>query len=453
MGEFDINEIWSNCLKKIRGIFKESANFDFVLQDSNLKQLDPESGNAIVTVESEFIKTIIESEFYNQIKEVLNNVLNSDFKLIIMTNDEFNVFKNKKEISKEELDSLVIPNDSLDSKFLFENFIVSEGNKKLYSAALGVSFTPGKWNPLYIYGKSGLGKTHLMQAIGNEVWKKQRNKSIRYIEARDFGDIVQEAAKAENNLEAFSNIQKRFEKYDLLLVDDIQFIETWEKTREVFFNIFNYFINKGKQVVITSDQYPEDFREFEERIISRFKSGLVMPIIAPDVETYKKILNKTLENSGLNPKMITNEAIAYICMNLCKNIRDLQGVVNKIMIENLENNSEEKIDTEKIKDMFRGIVKNNKVMTVKKIVNEVARYFSIRPDDIFGVSRNAEIMKPRHISIFLSKTLLGLNLKELGKEFKRDHSTIISSLRKMDEERSNNISLSNEIVEIQKILT
>ena len=451
--QFNLNDVWDKCKKIIKSDKKIEASFELVTDDTKLAKVEQESGNAILTTATEFNKILIESSFYQQIQDVLNEKLNSNFKLLVLTEDEYQKYLGIEETEERriQVDRFLAQKDNLNPNYSFENFIVSLDNKKLYSAALSVSMVWGKWNPLFIFGASGLGKTHLLHAIGNQTKQKDINKKIRYIEAGEFSKIVHKAKGAKNVYEEFHNILVEFEKYDMLLVDDIQFIASQPKTKEIFFNIFNLFVASNKQVVITSDKYPEEIKDFEDRFITRFKSGLIMGITPPDVNTTIKIMKHKLTLQKFNSKLIPLESYEYIATNFSNSIRELEGAINMLIFENIQY-GERPLTLDVVKEIFKDIVRGNDGLSFKKIVSQVASYFKLKYDEIIGKSRLAEIMKARHVAIFLCKSILNPSLKEIGLFFGKDHSTIISSIRKIEKEREKNPSVNQLLFEIRKTI-
>lgn len=459
MDKKNLTEIWDLILEDILKEEENKDSIELILENTKLREIDEKSGKAVVVSETEVFKTIIDTNWYNQIKESINLRLNSNFQLVILTEDEYQKYledQKKSEFSREiDLNSYIHPNDSLNPNYLFSNFISSESNKSLFASAMIVAQNPGrKFNPLFIYGGSGLGKTHLLHAIGNEAWRRIPSMSIKYIESRDFGKTVGEVMKNKGDVTSqIAAFQEKFSKYDILLVDDIQFIESWDKTKEIFFNIFNYFITQGKQVVLTADRYPEEMDSFEDRFRTRFKSGLVITVVPPDIDTAIKIIKlKLTAHVDFDLKQITEEALEYIATNFSSNIRDIEGAINRIILMNIVEGAS-LIDLNRAHVIFKEITKNKHVSSPKRIINEVAKHFKVAAAEITGTNRRKEIMFPRHIAIYLCKTMLGISLKEIGREFNRDHSTIISSIEKIEKEKETNTEIAQVIYDLRKLIS
>ncbi len=453
----ELKEIWNKVLENIEISEQKKFSFNMIVSDSQIKTIDEKNGSVILTVRNEFTKTILIEEFFLPLSETINKIMNSNFNIIILTDEEFS-FKNKQnnivDIKKEEevLDEFGV----LNPKYTLEDFVASESNKMLYTAAMSVSIKPGNsaWNPFFIYGASGLGKTHLLHSIGNHSKKRNTNIRIKYIEAKDIGKVIHEAMKDRGNI--ISNLEEvkdKFLKFDILLIDDIQFIQSWTKAKEIFFAIFNSFINSGKQVVITSDQYPEEMKEFEERFVSRFKGGLWIGVVPPDVETAKEIVKlKLVKNHNYNEKLIDEEAIEFVAMNFASNVRELEGAVNRIIFWTI-NSDDEQITLASVSKIFKGMLNKSHGVTIKRIISTVAKYYNISSKEIISSSRKTEIMLARHLSIYFARTLLDLSLMDIGREFGKNHSTIVSSIKKIEKEKEAKKELNMVLYELRKKIT
>ncbi len=388
------------------------------------------------------IQLLLESEWKKSEKEIIQQ------KLTKKTDDEAKIFNSKSNENYEE--------NSIKEKFNFDNYVVSDSNKMIYSAAFNISINPGgPWNPLFIYGGSGLGKTHILHAIGNEAIKNSPNFRVKYIQAKDFGELVHNAIKSKNTNEYLEDIKKTFLKYNMLLVDDIQFIQNWNKAKEIFFHILNHFIEEDKQVIITSDVYPQELDNFEQRFITRFEKGLTIGVVPPDLNGAIEIVKrkmKLVHDFDLN--YIDLESIEYLANNFSSNIRELEGAINRVIFWTINNDDKENnnITIDLIEKIFKNQANRKSKLTIKDITSEVSKYYAINYEEIIGSGRTKNVLLSRHIVIFLSRNVLNLSLMEISNFFNKNHSTIINSLNKINKEIELNPDISIVINKIKAIL-
>ncbi|BDV02112.1 MAG: chromosomal replication initiator protein DnaA [Candidatus Hepatoplasma vulgare] len=449
--------IWKNIYESVAIEEEQKLTFELMMTDTNLEKIDDSNKLMVITTKNKIAEVIIKNDFYNLLINAINkNYL--DYKLEIFYKDEYS--KNKKNNKEEKIEIKTKDNYEPNERFTFDNFIASKDNKLLYKAAITISKNRSKsWNPFFIHGKSGLGKTHILHAIANNAKEQKSYKSIKYIEAKDFGQIVVRATisgdrNVDKNLEEIKN---EFLNYDLLLVDDIQFIQNRNKTKEIFFSIFDNFIKsdkKNKQIVVASDQEPEDLVSFEERFITRFKKGLLLGITPPDKETAIEILKMKIKNlEGLNEIKIKDDAVEWIAVNYGKNVRFLEGALNKLLLFSInEDKNDFEINLSDVVNIFKESNSINKHITKENIIFTISKYFGISKSDLLGPTRKKEIVFARNISIYLIRELMNDSLIEIGRFFKRDHSTIIVSLNKTKNTINTNIKLNETIQEIKKML-
>lgn len=318
------------------------------------------------------------------------------------------------------------PTNSLNRGYTFETFIIGKHNELAHAASDAVSKNPGgQYNPLFIYGGVGLGKTHLMQAVGNKLVSQNPRLRILYVTSEKFtNDYIQ--AIQQKKMDDF---KKTYRNVDMLLVDDIQFIAGKEQTQEEFFHTFNELRDKGKQIILTADRLPKEIPSIEQRLVSRFEWGMVADIGSPDYETRVAILKTKLSKKGEN---LNSEIINYIAENIITNIRELEGALNKILVyQQLENNS---ISLEKVKELLINIVNNKKkVVSIKKIAETVADFYSITIDDLIKQSRKKEYVKPRQAAMYIVRKELGTSYPTIGDFFGgRDHTTVMHGVEKVE---------------------
>ena len=325
-----------------------------------------------------------------------------------------------------------VENANLNPKYTFDTFVVGNNNKFAHAAALAVAESPGKmYNPLFIHGGAGLGKTHLMLAIAHFILEENPDKRVLYVTSETFTNELIEAIRNGNNT-ATTKFREKYRSVDVLLIDDIQFIIGKEATQEEFFHTFNDLHGKKKQIIISSDKPPKDIETLEARLRSRFEWGLIADISSPDFETRMAILHKKEETDGYD---IDNEVIKYIAMNIKSNIRELEGALNKLVaLSNLENREiTVKLAEEALKDIISPDEK--KEVTPAFIISTVAEHFHVSVDDIRSNKRNTEIVVPRQIAMYLCSNLTSVGLKKIGSEMGgRDHSTVLHGSKKISSE-------------------
>lgn len=340
-------------------------------------------------------------------------------------------------------------NSGLNSKYTFDTFVVGNNNKFAHNAALAVAETPGEaYNPLYIYGGPGLGKTHLMHAIGNFVLAENPNMKVLYVTSENFMNSVIESIRSANNTQAMTKFRNTYRTADVLLIDDIQFIIGKESTQEEFFNTFNALYEANKQIILTSDRPPKDMKTLEDRMRSRFEWGLMADIGYPDYETRMAIIrNKvTQENITLN-----EDILEYIAENIKSNIREIEGALNKLSaLSKLEN---KEITLEIAKEELQHIISPNKPreITPQLIIEIVAEHYQLSIDQMTSKTRNNTVSKPRQIAMYLCKQMTDSPLEAIGSLLGgRDHSTIIHGANKIADDIQKDDDLKKNIDTIVK---
>ena len=449
--------IWSKVLNKIK-LEVNSIVYATWFSNTSLFSLNNNIATIIVPMEihkkhlnESYQKLIIETifEFTNQMVET-NFILEKEIK---------NEQNDKQEIQDETL----LPKEKIEFKYSsnliksynFENFVVGNSNKLAHATALAVAETPGEtYNPLFIYGNSGLGKTHLMHAIGNYI-EDNSNKKVLYVSSQQFiDDFSKISRKDENNKTNYNYIEYFKNKYrslDVLIIDDIQFLSTTPKTQEEFFHTFNVLYNDKKQIIISSDRSPNDLKLLEERLKTRFCWGLTVDIYPPEFELRKNILKKKIQASNILPD-ISDDVIEYIASNMTSDIRNLEGAINRLMAYTLMMGYNEinlPMAVEALKDIInKGTSEKTNILKVQKAV---ADYFQISVDDLKSKKRSASIAFPRQIAMYLSRTILNESFERIGLEFGgKDHSTVMHSCDKIKNEILNNLEIKNSIEKIKE---
>lgn len=344
--------------------------------------------------------------------------------------------------------SVLAERAGLNPKYTFDTFVVGNNNKFAHAASLAVAESPGKmYNPLFIHGGAGLGKTHLMHSIAHSVLNQNPEKKVLYVTSETFTNELIDAIRNGNNT-AMTKFREKYRSVDVLLIDDIQFIIGKEATQEEFFHTFNDLHGNKKQIIISSDKPPKDIVTLEARLRSRFEWGLIADISSPDFETRMAILHKKEENDGYN---IDNEVIKYIAMHIKSNIRELEGALNKLVA--LSNLEKREITVELAEEALKDIVSpdEKKEVTPALIVNTVAEHFHVSVDDIRSNKRNNEIVVPRQIAMYLCNTMTSVGLKKIGSEIGgRDHSTVLHGSKKISDEMKTSDDMRKTIEILQK---
>lgn len=356
--------------------------------------------------------------------------------------------------SKKSGYNIIHEKANLNPKYRFETFVVGNNNKFAHSAALAVAETPGiTYNPLYIYGGAGLGKTHLMHSIGHFILDQNPELKVLYVTSEQFTNEVIESIRS-GNAATMTKLREKYRTVDVLMIDDIQFIIGKESTQEEFFHTFNVLHSADKQIVLSSDKPPKEMETLEERFRSRFEWGLIADIQSPDYETKVAILLKNAENYE---KKIDNAIFEYIANNIQSNIRELEGAFNKIIAFSKINKIPlDELTMEHAVDALKDVIypEASKEVTADLIMNIVAEHFDVTPDDIKSSRRNAEFVVPRQVYMYLCRELIETSLVNIAKTLgKKDHTTVIHGINKIEEEMKYNEELKNKINVIRNILS
>ena len=411
-----VNDIWSGIME-ILSTQLTATSINTWFADCTPIELD--DGKLVLHTATKFKRDILQQRFSGTIKKTLSDYFSCEFDLLILAGDEIKDYRDDKK------NALTLP--EMDG-YIFDNFIVGNSNKFAHAAAVGVTKNPGSrgYNPLFIYGESGLGKTHLLLAIGTDIHDKYPNAQIAYIKGDEFTNQMVKSIK-DGTAEAF---RQKYRNVDLFLVDDIQFIAGKEGTQEEFFHTFNNIYEAGHQIVITSDRPPLDMAQLDDRLRTRFEGGLMADIQRPDVETRMAIIRN---KAGLLGMALSDEVVQFLANSISSNIRQLEGVVKRLTA--YHEVMDDAITTETVKKAIGDVVRIGAyIPTPEVIIDEAARYFSITVDEIKGQRRNKSIATARHISIYLIRNLTNLSLNDIGAVFEaRNHATILSSIRKIED--------------------
>ena len=395
---------------------------------------------------SSYINSKYKTIFQVAISEKFNHTYDVSF---ILEKDVSTMSNGKEAPVPKPVYNINYENANLNPKYKFDTFVVGSNNKFAHSASLAVAESPGEaYNPLYLYGGAGLGKTHLMHSIGHFILEQNSEMKVLYVTSEEFTNEVIESIRS-GNAAAMTKLREKYRTVDVLMVDDVQFIIGKESTQEEFFHTFNVLHSAGKQIILSSDKPPKEMETLEERFRSRFEWGLIADIQAPDYETRMAILRKNAENCDMH---IDEEIITYIATNIKSNIRELEGAFNKIIAFAKLN----KVDTPSLslaEEALKDIIYPDKPkeITPQLIINVVSEHFGVNPDDITSKKRNSEFVLPRQVVMYLCRELTDISLINIGKLLgKKDHTTIMHGVNKISEEIMTNEDLKNKVDTIKK---
>lgn len=448
--KYDFKQVWSDILSLIRDNEDSLDEVVYNTYFTNSEIYDITENIIQIKVRHNVEKMVFE-EYRSLIEDVSRTVLGADFNVEIYNSDELDVLIENMSDSKT---NLKLPleirlADNLQPQFTFNNFVVGESNKESHAAALASAIRPGEfYNPLFIYGNSGLGKTHLLHAIGNYAKKSNKDLKVLYLTSNDF---ITKVVNAFQN-KTIEDFKQDMYNLDILLVDDIQFLGGKDKSHEIFFYIFNELVNNRKQIVLTSDKHPTEIKGIEERLISRFYSGLSSGIDSPEFEVAYAILVKKLEQQMINPENIDDAVIAYLATNFAKDVRKLEGALNRVIFYSINFGNSDRITMDVAMKAFKNETKRqNDIVSLDSIKDVVATYYGLTVKQIDSKNRTRIIVNARHISMYLVRKHLDLSYSQIGKEFGgRDHSTIISAYDKIESFLKTDTSYQVAISEIEK---
>ena len=429
-----VADVWTNVLQQLK---KDLSETTITTWFDELTAVDIRENTFYLHCPNDFKKRYIESLFIKNIKAALQDLFSMEFEVKIL--DEAGLLEFQGGAPKKNSDRFTYED------FTFETFVVGPSNKLAYAASMAVAEHPAQnYNPLLIYGDSGLGKTHLLYAIANALRKKRPDARIVYVKGDDFTNELIAAIRAGST----EDFRMKYRVADLLLVDDIQFIAGKESTQEEFFHTFNSLHDAHKQIVIASDRPAKEIKSLEERLRTRFEWGLTADIQPPDFETRVAIVKRKAELLHLD---LPEDVAEFIANHLKNNIRQLEGAVKKLnayyMLEGIQ--PVISVAQNAIKDILNET--QPVPVTIEKIVGEVSRTFNVSPADIRGTKRNANVASARRVAIYILREVTGMSMEEIGREFSgRDHSTIVYSLKTMERDMKNDQHLRETVSDIIK---
>ena len=444
--DFDKDEL----LEKLKDTLKDEVSvisYETWILPLGIKNIQDNHINFIVS--SDFQKDFIENKFSSLILNALKYITNKEWTFSVIDSQNDNEKEEVISEKKSNVSDLELENNrqTLNPKFTFETFVVGSNNRLANAAALAVANNQGdEYNPLFIYGGVGLGKTHLMHAIGNRVLENNPKANVLYVTSEKFGNQLINAIK-DGKTEIFRN---KYRNIDVLLIDDIQFIAGKDRIQEEFFHTFNTLKENGKHIILTSDKAPKDIEFLEDRLKTRFECGLLADISKPDYETRLAILRKKAQEESI---VIDDFILSDIATKIDSNIRELEGVLNKIVARASLTHSPITIElAENIINEFT--YENQKVISSSFIKETVAKYFSINKDDLSGSKRSNDIAFPRQIAMYLCREIAGMSFPQIGADFgNRDHSTVMHGYNKIAKEIKEKNSTKLIVESVKNIIT
>ncbi len=444
-------DLWGAVLAQIQ-LNISQANFNTWFKNTKISSMDgPE---VIISVPNSFAKEWLENKYNKIILKTINETNGGRVRKISYSINSKEI-KPVKKYSNDPINSAqlefsefkVDKNSNLNPRYTFDNFVVGPFNELPHAAAQAVAQNPGSlYNPLFIYGGVGLGKTHLMQAIGNEITKNIPNKRIRYISVEKFTSEVVSSIR-NKSMEEF---KLKYRDIDVLIIDDVQFLSGKEKTQEEFFHTFNTLYENNKQVIISSDRPPRSIQALAERLKSRFEGGMITDVSHPDTETRIAILKTKAQEKGA---AFSDDVFSYIAVNVQKNIRELEGALNKLIAHQKLGN--QTIDLNKATDILKSTFQSSSnIVTPKKVIKAVSQFYDLKEKDLSESSRKKEIVKPRQIAMYILRKDLKCSFPFIGRKLGgRDHTTVMHSCDKIEKEVNNDENLKEEIELIKQFIS
>ena len=443
-----ILEKWDEILQTVKREH-EISDISFDTWIKPLEVFGVEGSLLYILVPSEQMTlSYITKKYYLPLKVAIAEIIGTEYEIKFILPEQTKNIRTTGNKSKKNPEPEVSKRSNLNPNYTFNTFVVGSNNRFAQSASLAVAESPGEaYNPLYIYGGPGLGKTHLMHSIGHFILEKNPNAKVLYVTSEEFTNEVIESIRS-GNASAMNKFREKYRTIDVLMIDDVQFIIGKESTQEEFFHTFNALHSAGKQIILTSDKPPKDMETLEERIRSRFEWGLMADIGAPDYETRMAILRRKVESDDM---VLSDDILNYIANNIKSNIRELEGALNKLLAySNLEKTD---ITMEIAQKDLQNIITPDKPreITPQLIIEVVSEHFQISLDQMISKNRSNEIARPRQIAMYLCKTMTDIPLDSIGALLGgRDHSTIIHGIKKIGDEYDSNEQTRNLIETIKK---
>ncbi|MCR5185266.1 MAG: chromosomal replication initiator protein DnaA [Bacilli bacterium] len=449
----EITQLWNRALTKIEQRLGEKQVFDSFFSETYIFEI---KGDVIVVaVNSSLAATLLQGKYYSIISDVVNELTESNFKL---------EFVPEKDLKVSDVQSIAAPtqkqkffaDSEIKSALTFDNFVVGSFNREASQASLMIASNPGKmFNPLFIYSSSGLGKTHLMHAIGNYIQNVSKpGAKILYVSGFDFVEEYIKSVRGEKDAQLLKDYICDF---DVLLLDDVQMLANKVKTQDYFFTVYEKLMNAGKQIVITSDRQPIEIAELQERLVTRFSRGLIVKINEPDQNTCVEILRKKIIANGLSVDRFDDAVLYFLADKFSQNLRELEGTLNRLIFYTLSVKHTDHITLDVAAESLQSIIGGKNIaseLSEQKIINVVADYYNLSPSQLTGKIRTGQIALARHIAMYLIRiTLIDVSLEKIGMAFGgKDHTTVMNAIQKVDKGLKTDPSLKEAVDELQKRL-
>ncbi|OGO83703.1 MAG: chromosomal replication initiation protein DnaA [Clostridiales bacterium GWC2_40_7] len=435
-----LSSLWPRTLELLKN---ELTEISFNTWIKTIEPLALNSNSIELGAPTDFNKGILESRYAALIRNAIKQISSKEYNINIVVPSQETA--NRNHHNMENGNNEEVTYSILNPKYTFDTFVIGNSNRLAHAASVAVAESPAKaYNPLFLYGGVGLGKTHLMHAIGHYILTQNPASKVIYVSSEKFTNELINAIKDDRNEE----FRSKYRNIDVLLIDDIQFIGGKERTQEEFFHTFNALYEANKQIIISSDRSPKEITTLEERLRSRFEWGLTADIQTPDVETRIAILRKKAQQEKL---YIPNDVLEFIADKVASNIRELEGALNKVIAYSSLTENEISVDlaTEALKEIISA--NNSRVINSVLIIDTVSRYFDIRPDEFKSKKRNRDISFPRQIAMYLCRDLTDLSLPKIGDAFGgRDHTTVIHGIDKIAEDIHNNPEIKRTVDELKR---
>ena len=427
-----VADVWDNVLQQLK---KDLSETTIATWFDELEAVDIRGNTFILHCANDFKKGYIESLFLKNIKSVLHDIFSTDFEVEILDDLSFEELRGNVKKQSDRFTS---------DEFTFDTFVVGPSNKLAYAASQAVANHPAQnYNPLLIYGDSGLGKTHLIYAIANVIRKNDSHAKIAYVKGDDLTNELVDAIREGKTAE----MREKYRQADLLLVDDVQFIAGKKQTQEEFFHTFNNLYESGRQIVLTSDRPPSEMTLLDDRLRTRFEWGLLVDVAPPDFETRVAIVKNKAALLGMD---LPDKVAVFIAENVTANVRQLEGTINKIMAfkDLLGNEADEETVTRAIQDMLKR--SNEYVPTPEAILEYISKYYNLEESVIRGQQRVRDAVAARQIAMYLIRSMTNLSLDDIGKVFdNRDHSTVLYSIKQVEKQMKKDSSFAERVKEIK----
>ncbi len=443
----EIKKLWDSALTQIE-MEVSKANFSTWFKDTHIVKFD--DGIVHIGVPNVFVKDWLSTKFHKTILQSLRNTLET------IRSVEYSISQNKareaeevKEVieqpKKDSLEGLFInPDDNLNPRYTFDTFVVGPFNELAFAAAQAILKKPVAYNPLFYYGNTGLGKTHLMQAVGNSLKQHHKDARILYVTSEKFTMDYVAAVQAGK----MTNFKEKYRKYDVFIMDDIQFLSNKEKTQEELFHLFNYMYDNNKQIVFSSDVHPTYLQNLEDRLKSRFMAGMVVDISPLDNESKIAIIQTKMK---VHQHELAQDVIFHLANSIEGSIREIEGILNSIIGQaQLKGRT---LSLNEVKNITKNSAKPHKTVSVKDVVRAVSAFYNIEEQTIYNKTRRQEVVKPRQVAMYILREDYSVSFPSIGQKFGgRDHTTAIHSCEKIKEELKNNSELAGEINQIRAMI-